>query len=290
MFARHGLVISRQDMANWAIAVSKKLEGLIGLMKDELLLSPYLHCDETFFQVMDEPGRANTTKSFMWVTTGGVDTKRVVLYQYSRNRNAGFITAFLEKHSGYLQTDGYDGYTAIGEKDGIVHVGCWAHARRKFVEALKITEGKGSAPAIICLIGELYEAERRLRVKYFGPDCSGDLDAFAFERRDAVTPVFQKIEAWLTTKSIEVTPQSALGKAISYTRELWPRLVRYIECPYLTPDNNEAERAIRLFTIGRNYAQYYIMRSTSKTVPAIPTGCPYPANTMPSAIPMLHSA
>jgi transposase len=251
IFARHGLVISRQDMANWAIAVSGKLEGLIELMKAELLQSPYLHCDETFFQVMDEPGRANTTQSYMWVTTGGTDAKKVALYQYSRNRNAGFISAFLEKYSGYLQTDGYDGYTAIGEKDGIVHVACWTHARRKFVEALKITQGKGSAPEIIALIGMLYEIERALREKYYAPGRSGDLAAFKAARIEAVRPVFDKIESWLTIKAIEVPPQTALGKAVSYTRELWPRLVRYIECPYLTPDNNEAERAIRPFTIGR---------------------------------------
>jgi transposase len=251
MFARHGLVISRQDMANWAIAVAKRLESLIELMKSELLGSPYLHCDETFFQVMDEPSKANTTQSYMWVTTGGVGETRVVLYQYSRTRNAEFIKTFLEKYSGYLQTDGYDGYTAIGEKDGIVHVGCWAHARRKFVEAQKITEGKGSAPQILALIGELYEVERTLRSKYFASGCSGDLDAFASERKDAILPIFQKIDAWLTAKEIEVTPQSALGKAVSYTRDLWPRLVRYLECPHLTPDNNEAERAIRPFTIGR---------------------------------------
>jgi hypothetical protein len=64
-------LVSRQDMANWAIAVAKKLESLIELMKSELLKSPYLHCDETFFQVMDEPGRPNQSQSYMWVTTGG---------------------------------------------------------------------------------------------------------------------------------------------------------------------------------------------------------------------------
>jgi transposase len=251
MFARHGLVISRQDMANWAIAVAKKLEGLIELMKSELLESPYLHCDETCFQVMDEPGKANTTQSYMWVTTGGVGKTRVVLYQYSRNRNAEFIKTFLEKYSGYLQTDGYDGYTAIGEKDGIVHVGCWAHARRKFVEALKIAQGESSAAEIVALIGSLYDIERELRIKFFREGGPANEAAFLRSRREAVTPILEKLEAYLTAKSIEVPPQTALGKAVSYTRDLWPRLVRYLECPYLTPDNNEAERAIRPFTIGR---------------------------------------
>jgi transposase len=241
-FARHGLEISRQDMANWAIAVAKKLEGLIELMRSELLSSPYLHCDETFFQVMDEPGRSNQSQSYMWVTTGGTGKARVALYQYSRTRNAGFIKDFLASYEGYLQTDGYDGYTAIGEKEGIVHVGCWAHARRKFVEALKIAQGESSAAEMLALIGVLYDIEHELRIKFFKEGGPGN---------EAAIPILEKIETYLTAKSIEVPPQTALGKAIAYTRELWPRLIRYIECPYLTPDNNEAERAIRPFTIGR---------------------------------------
>jgi transposase len=251
MFARHGLEISRQDMANWAIAVSKRIEPLIGLMKDELLQSPYLHCDETFFQVMNEPGKANTTQSYMWVATGRSDKGRIVLYQYSRTRSASFIKAFLAEYRGFLQTDGYEGYSAIGEKEGIVHVGCWAHARRKFVEAQRLAQGKSSAAEMIALIGALYAIEQRLRDEYFGTGGSGDSIAFAQARSKAVIPVFAQIDSWLKAKAVELPPQSALGKAISYMRDMWPRLVRYIECPSLTPDNNEAERAIRPFTIGR---------------------------------------
>jgi transposase len=251
MFARHGLEISRQDMANWSMAIANKLEGLERLLRKELLASPYLHCDETFFQVMDEPGRSNSTRSYMWVTTGGIDDHRVVLYQYSRTRSSGFISTFLGSYSGFLQTDGYDGYNAIGEKPGVVHVGCWAHARRRFVEALKVSGGESSAGAVIALIGSLYEIENRLRSKYFGSGSQGDHDGFSQERRAAAMLVLDQILAWLEAKAIEVPPQTVLGKAISYTREQWPRLVRYVECPYLTPDNNEAERAIRPFTIGR---------------------------------------
>lgn len=251
MFARHGLEISRQDMSNWSMAVAKKLEGLEELLHKELLASPYLHCDETFFQVMDEPGRSNSTQSYMWVTTGGVGDRHVALYQYSRTRSSAFISTFLDSYAGFLQTDGYDGYNAIGEKEGIVHVGCWAHARRKFVEALKISGGDGSAGTIIAMIASLYEIESRLRATFFGPEGNGEQDAFTKTRSADVTPVFAQIESWLATKAVEVPPQTALGKAISYTRDQWPRLVRYVECPYLTPDNNEAERAIRPFTIGR---------------------------------------
>jgi len=251
MFQRFGLEISRQDMANWTIAVAAKLEVLIELMKAELLSAPFLNCDETWFQVMDEDERANTTKSYMWVLTGGANGHRVVLYRYHATREADFISKFLASYTGFLQTDGYAGYNAIGEKEGIIHVACWAHARRRFVEAFEAALRKGSAGEAIKKIGMMYHYEKELRQKYFGENGSGDADAFVAERRELVVPIFNDLKAWLDAKSLEVLPKSALGTAISYTLDLWPRLIRYLDCPHLTPDNNEAERAIRPFTIGR---------------------------------------
>lgn len=251
MFLRFGLEISRQDMANWAIAVSTKLEGLIDLLKAELLLAPALHCDETYFQVMDEDGRSNSTKSYMWVMTGGSPDHRVVLYRYHATREADFISRFLASYTGFLQTDGYAGYNAIGEKDGIIHVACWAHARRRFVEAFEASQRKGSAGEAIKKIGMMYHYEKELREKYFGDGRSGDAEAFTAERRELVAPVLDDLKLWLEARSQEIPPKSALGTALSYTLDLWPRLVRYLECPDLTPDNNEAERAIRPFTVGR---------------------------------------
>src|SRR5208283_1706774 len=252
MFRRFGLEISRQDMANWTIAVARKLESLIDLMKHELLAAPCLHCDETFFQVMDEEGKANTTKSYMWVMTGGSLNHHVVLYRYHATREADFISKFLADYVGFLQTDGYDGYNAIGEKEGIAHVACWAHARRRFVQAFEAALRKGSAGEAIAKIGAMYNVEQTLRKKYFGEKGSTDNTAFSVERRSLVEPILADLKTWLDAKVLEVLPSSALGTAISYTRELWPRLVRYLDCPFLTPDNNEAERAIRPFAIGRN--------------------------------------
>jgi len=266
IFRRFGLEISRQDMANWTIAVAAKLEILIDLMKAELLAAPFLHCDETYFQVMDEEGRANTTKSYMWVMTGSREgtgpkrddsrsdvpkSRRVVLYRYHPSREADFISKFLASYAGFLQTDGYAGYNAIGEKEGITHVACWAHARRRFVEAFEAAMRKGSAGEAIGMIGRMYRHERDLRLKYSGDNGIGDPEAFAAERRTLVSPILDELKVWLDAKSLEVLPKSALGTAISYTLDLWPRLIRYLDCPFLTPDNNEAERAIRPFTVGR---------------------------------------
>jgi transposase len=251
IFRRFGLEISRQDMANWTIAVATKLEAFIELLKAELLSAPALHCDETYFQVMDEDERANTAKSYMWVMAGGFPGRRVVLYRYHATREADFISKFLASYTGFLQTDGYAGYHAIGEKDGIVHVACWAHVRRRFVEAFEAAQRKGSAGEAIKKIGMLYYHEKELRQKYFGEGGNGDADAFVSERRTLVVPVLDDIKTWLDTKVQDILPKSALGSAVSYALNLWPMLVLYLDSPDLTPDNNEAERAIRPFTVGR---------------------------------------
>jgi transposase len=242
IFARHGLLISRQDMANWTIAVSKRLERFIGLLSQALLESPYLNCDETWFQVMDEPGRQNTAKSFMWVMAGGGKTPgkpEVVLYRYSRTRASSFISSFLESWKGYLQTDGYAGYNAIGEKEGICHAGCWAHARRKFVEAHEAASRQGHAHEMINLIQGLYKVEAELRRKNFD-DGSMNHECFINERRKAVAPVLAQMRTWLDCHVDMVLPSSALGKAIAYTNGIWDKLMCYLDSSWLTPDNNLA--------------------------------------------------
>lgn len=251
IFSRFGLEISRQDMSNWTIAVSKKLETYISLLKAELLSGPYLHSDETYFQVMNEEGKANATKSYMWVLTGGGENHRVVLYNYNATRESAFISNYLVSYQGFLQTDGYAGYNDIGEKEGIVHVACWAHARRKFVEAFEAAYKQGSAGEVIRKIGKIYGEEKKLREKYFGKTGNGDAAGFVAERRMNVEPILADIKIWLDAKSIEVLPSGTLGKAVAYSLNIWSALVRYLDCPFLTPDNNEAERAIRPFTVGR---------------------------------------
>lgn len=254
IFARHGLDISRQDMANWAIAVAKRLEPLLQLLKAALLAGSAINCDETWFQVLDEPGKTNSSKSYMWVVCGGAilpGSPRVVLFRYSRTRQAAFISDFLEGYKGYLQTDGYDGYNNLASRPGVIHAGCWAHARRKFVEAHEAANGHGIAKDMIALIQQLYISESELRAKYFSQDTSPDLRAFRLERKRTVKPAIRAIKTWLDTYALEVLPSSALGKAIAYTISEWPKLLRYIFSPWLMPDNNVVERAIRPFTVGR---------------------------------------
>ncbi len=134
-FARIGVEISRQDMANWSIAVFEKLRPLRELMRQEIHQGPVVQIDETTVQVMGEPGRPNTSKSFMWVFLGGSPGQPVVDYQYHPTRSGTIPSDALRDYNGFIQTDGYEGYEELGSQPGVVHVGCWAHARRKFFEA-----------------------------------------------------------------------------------------------------------------------------------------------------------
>ncbi|WP_010263057.1 IS66 family transposase, partial [Treponema primitia] len=163
-FERIGVHLSRQDMSNWQQQAWEKLHPLAELMKKTVKTGPVMQMDETTVQVMGEEGREDTQKSYMWLARGGPPGKPVILYEYHETRAAHHAREFLEGFSGYLQTDGYDGYDrAVKERTDIIHVGCFAHARRKFFEASKVTKKAGSAEEGIKHIRKLYMLEEELR-------------------------------------------------------------------------------------------------------------------------------
>ncbi|WP_341871929.1 IS66 family transposase [Salinispira pacifica] len=202
--------------------------------------------DETTVQVMKEEGRDNTSKSYMWLARGGPPDKPAYLYQYRQTRASKHIHEFLDGFEGYLQTDGYSGYSsALKDHPDIIHVSCFAHARRKFLEAAKAAKKAGSANQAVSFIAKLYKIEHDLRGKELTDE------EFLLQRKAAVEPVLTKFLSWLQKRKEQVVPSVLLGKAISYTLNEWPKLIRYIESPQLTPDNNISERAIRPFVLGR---------------------------------------
>ena len=133
-FARLGLDISRGTLASWMIRVIKACEPLIDMIIAEIRSGPIVNMDETTVQVLAEPGRPNTSKSFMWVARGGMPEKPVVLFRYHPTRAGSVAAEILGDFKGYLQTDGYSGYEALSEREGLRHLGGLAHVRRKFVE------------------------------------------------------------------------------------------------------------------------------------------------------------
>jgi transposase len=246
-FEQIGAEISRQDMSNWQQQVYEKLEPLFSLLKETVKGGPVIQMDETEVQVIGEEDRSDIQKSRMWLARGGVPDKKVIWYEYHPTRAAYNAREFLQGYRGYLQTDGYEGYdSAVKDMPGIIHVGCFAHARRRFFEASKINKKPRSAEEGMNYIRRLYLLEDALRSKW-----KDNLERFNEERKKEASLVLPKFKQWLLKRVDEVPPKVLLGEAIHYTLNQWDKLIKYIESPYLTPDNNACENAIRPFVIGR---------------------------------------
>jgi transposase len=245
VLARHHVVVPRQTLARWVIGSAGVLQPLHNLMRDVLLDGALIHMDETVVQVLKEKDKAPTSNSYMWVQTGGPPDKPVVLYDYDRSRSASVPTALLEGFKGYLMTDGYDGYNAVARINGIERLACWAHVRRRFVEATRVQpKGKRArADEAVSLIGKLYGVERENK------DAAPEVRHLARQQRSV--PVLAELRAWMLQNTPLVTPKSALGTALAYMGNLWAQLTRYTERGDLPIDNNRCENAIRPFVIGR---------------------------------------
>ncbi|WP_165671673.1 IS66 family transposase [Metapseudomonas otitidis] len=245
MLSRHGVDIPRQTLARWVIQCGEQLQPLLNLLRDTLFDYPLLHCDETRLQVLHEPGRDPTAQSWMWVQCGGPPDRPVVLFDYDTSRAQVVPLRLLAGYRGYLMTDDYAGYNAVAQQDGIEHLACWAHARRKFVEAQKVQpKGKvGRADMALNLINKLYGIERELKKA----DDSERLSA----RQQRSQPLLDQLNSWLDKTQPQVAGKTALGNAVNYLASNWSRLVRYVEGGHLPIDNNRAENAIRPFVIGR---------------------------------------
>lgn len=251
IFARHGIVLSRSTMAGWMVELSAALSPIMALFKTRLLRGPLINVDETPIQVLNEPGRKNTTDSYMWVFRGGDPGNPVVLFKYSETRSGDVPKEVLLGYRGYVQTDGFSGYDGLEkEGSGILLVGCFAHARRYFVKVIdaraKSAKKKtGSAEVALEYIRKLYRIEKALREKSLPQDELRDL------RRDQAEPVLDELKDWMDKRSRETPPKGLLGEAFNYALNNWTKLIRYLEDGHITPDNNAAENAIRPFVVGR---------------------------------------
>jgi transposase len=258
-FSREGIEISRGTLSNWVVRVGDISRPLIEIFKEELRASPLINVDETPVQVLNEPGRANTTKSYMWVLRGGSPPDRgggsVVIFDYRPTRSAeNILKEYLTGYKGYVQTDGYVGYEALSEMS-ISHAGCWAHVRRKFVEVVqavnKARKGKerrgSSADEAVLKIQRLYEIERKAKAM----ELNGT-DLVQFRHKYAL-PLLQEFRLWIEGRVGSTPPTGLLGTAMNYALKQWSRLVVYVNDPHVGLDNNAAENAIRPF--GMQYPQ-----------------------------------
>ncbi len=251
IFERYGIEINRSTMAGWMVMAAQGCKPVMDLLYKELHAGPLINVDETPIQVLKEPGRENTTKSYMWVFRGGPPEKPVLIYRYSPTRSGEVPREVLQGYPGYCQTDAFSGYDGLEQAiPGIELVGCFVHARRNFVKVIdargKGAKGKtGSAEVALGYIGQLYRIEKAARAEELSPS---EIYQFRIER---AKPVLEEFKAWLETRKDQTPPKGLLGKAINYTLSRWAKLVRYLENGYITPDNNAAENAIRPFVVGR---------------------------------------
>ena len=242
---RYGIELSRQTMSESVIATAQKIEPLIEHFRLNLYASSVMHMDETTVQVLNEPGKTAQSKSYMWVQRGGPPDRPIVLFNYDPSRSSAVPDRLLENYSGALMSDGYAAYQQVAAKKNLIHLCCWAHVRRKFVDAQKAQpKGKsGRADSAIAKIAKLYAVEKRHK--------QSDSTTRQLARENESKRILEELKLWLEKTQQQVPPKNALGKAINYALKYWPELSRYIENGDWPIDNNVAENAIRPFVIGR---------------------------------------
>ena len=248
MLARIGVDISRGTLAAWMIRLGELVVPLINLMHETQVAYDVLQMDETTVQVLKEDGRPAQAKSRMWVRRGGEPGKSVILFDYEPTRSGAVAWRLLEDFKGFLQSDGYDGYAKVGQRDDVVHVGCLAHARRKFDEALKAQKASGRgglAAEGLALIQKIYRIEKVAREAHLRPEQRHQL------RNERSRPIWDELRAWLDRVRNHAPPSTLVGKALGYLDGQWPKLVRVLDDGRLEVDNNLCENAIRPFVLGR---------------------------------------
>lgn len=245
IFQRMGVDIARNTLAHWMIKSSELLLPVYKFLGHNITAYDIAYADETTVQVLKEPGRAATSKSYMWCFIGGSPDKKSVVYRYDPGRAHGVIDDVLDDFSGYLHCDGYIAYDTYSQKRNVKLSGCWMHARRKFVEVTKTTKSEGIAHNAVKLIAKLYAVEKHVRIHNY------DTDNIYHYRQKHAKPILDKIKQLLDDSINKVLPKSALGQAISYSIHQWPKLIRYIDDGRLEIDNGLSERAIKPFVIGR---------------------------------------
>jgi transposase len=246
---RYGGNITRTTMANWIIRLDDVFTPLINLLREHQLSCDYLQADETRVQVLKEDGKAATSDKWMWLIRGGPPQQPVVLFNYDASRSEAVPVRLLEDFKGVLQTDGYAGYNQVCRNNGITRIGCWDHARRKFIEASKAAPAKkkghqvSKADVAVGKIRKLYAIESK--IKDLEPELKKQ------QRQKLSKPLLDDFKDWLEKNISRVPKNSLTYKAIYYSLNQWDLLVGYCDDGQLNISNALAENAIRPFAIGR---------------------------------------
>lgn len=236
-----GLDLTRATLDGWVMRVGESLIPIVGAMGREVLSGGYIQADETTVDVQMHDGRGHNHQAYLW-QYGQPGGGAVFDFRLGRGREGP--KQFLGQYEGILQTDGYIAYEKVGGPK-MVHACCWAHSRRGFYEAHKVSPGEHVAEGIVRLMDELFGIDAEARAQGMDIAARNEL------RQRRARPQVEKIRGAVESAMGAALPSSKLGQAAKYTLGLWPKLVCFLEHPVLELSNNLAENSMRPIAIGR---------------------------------------
>lgn len=243
-YKESGITISDSTMGGWYEAAVEKLKLLYDILRQHILQSEYIQIDESVLPVIDSE-KHKARKGYEWCVRDAI--RGAVMFYYDRGSRGGKVAReILGAYKGAVQCDGYDAYDQFEKNDNITVYGCWAHARRKFVDALN--ENNRLATEALCFIRKIYKVESDANKAGLNADERKE------QRLKISYPTIRLFETWMKETYLKVLPNSKMGDAIEYTYSLLPRLSRYVNDGRIHIDNNLIENAIRPLALGRkNY-------------------------------------
>jgi len=236
-----GLEIGRATLDGWVMRVGELAEPVVAVMQQDLLRESYLQADETIVPVQMHDKRGADHQAYLW-QYGKPGGETVFDFRLGRGREGP--QKFLGQWEGILQTDGYQAYDGIGGPK-LVHVGCWAHARRKFVDAVKVNRDDAAAVQMVMRMDALFLVDRDARAKQM------TIEERLASRREHAEIWAEEIRQECAKLALTVLPKSALGKAVGYTLNMWPKLRRCFDYAEVELSNNLAENSMRPVALGR---------------------------------------
>lgn len=242
IFERAGLKLARSTMAEWVGVCGVQLQPLADALREALLAHRVMHVDETPVQML-KPGSKKTHRAYLWAyAPGAFEDLKAVVYDFTEGRAGEHARTFLGDWQGSLICDDYSGYKALFTQ-GVLEIGCMAHARRKFFE-LHASSKSQLAEQALQYIGQLYEIERQVK------DLTTQ-DRWRIRQAQA-RPLADTLHQWMLAQRQRVPEGSATAKALDYSLKRWGALTRYLDDGQLPIDNNRIEQQIRPIAVGRN--------------------------------------
>ena len=253
IFERAGVTIPISTLADWMHETARLLGPIRETLKAEILAGDLVRLDDTRLEMQRNSVKLGKKRCFLWEYRNAAGA---TVFDFTLTRSGAEPAGFLGDFRGFIQSDGYAAHDQLFKAgSGRRRAGCWAHSRRRFVDAMESAPAEGSLA--VALIGRLYDVEREAREQALGPTERSRL------RRERCPAIFEMLKVFLGEWSLSALPKSPLGEAVAYALSQWKTLLVYIDDGRLEIDNNDVESAIRGIALGRSYADLDVMRSAA---------------------------